>query len=47
MMQVLPGEKFPVDGEILQGSCAADESLLTGEAQPVAKHVGDQARPLA
>ena len=41
-MQVLPGEKFPVDAEILQGSCSVDESMLTGESQLVAKQPGSQ-----
>ena len=41
-MQVLPGEKFPVDGEVLQGSCSVDESMLTGESQLVAKQPGSQ-----
>ncbi|HXT39227.1 MAG TPA: heavy metal translocating P-type ATPase [Candidatus Angelobacter sp.] len=38
---IKPGEQFPVDGEILKGSTAADESNLTGEANPVDKAVGD------
>ena len=40
---IKPGSQFPVDGEIAQGSTAADESNLTGEAAPVAKQVGDLA----
>ncbi len=39
---VRPGERIPVDGEILAGSSAVDESMLTGEAMPVAKAVGDR-----
>ena len=36
-----PGAQFPVDGEILKGRTAADESNLTGEATPVEKTTGD------
>jgi Cu+-exporting ATPase len=36
-----PGEKLPVDGEIVEGSSYLDESMLTGEPAPVAKHIGD------
>ena len=38
---IKPGAQFPVDGEIVKGSTAADESNLTGEATPVEKNVGD------
>ncbi len=38
---VKPGAQFPVDGEILKGTTAADESNLTGEATPAEKSVGD------
>ena len=38
---VKPGSQFPVDGEILKGGTATDESNLTGEATPVEKAVGD------
>ena len=38
---IKPGAQFPVDGEIIKGSTAADESNLTGEATPVEKGVGD------
>ncbi|MGL5646609.1 MAG: heavy metal translocating P-type ATPase [Clostridium sp.] len=38
---VKPGEKLPVDGEIVEGSSAIDEAMLTGESIPVEKNVGD------
>ena len=38
---VKPGESIPVDGEVLEGESAVDESALTGESLPVDKHVGD------
>jgi Cu2+-exporting ATPase len=40
-VRVLPGEKIPVDGTVVAGQSAIDESLLTGESLPVAKQVGD------
>ncbi len=39
-VRVLPGERFPADGEVARGETAADESLLTGESMPVAKAPG-------
>ena len=39
---VKPGESIPVDGEVLDGESAVDESALTGESLPVDKHVGDR-----
>lgn len=37
---VKPGERFPVDGKVLEGQTQVDESMLTGESVPVAKTVG-------
>ena len=41
VVRVLPGERFAADGTVVQGSTQADESMLTGEAMPVPKDVGD------
>ena len=38
---VKPGEKFPVDGTVLEGNTSVDESMLTGESIPVEKAAGD------
>ncbi|MEH2245929.1 heavy metal translocating P-type ATPase [Nostoc sp.] len=40
-LQVLPGDKIPVDGEVVVGQTTVDESMLTGEAVPVIKQPGD------
>ena len=40
-VRVRPGEKVPVDGEVLEGSTSMDESMVTGEAIPVEKRAGD------
>lgn len=41
ILLVKPGEKIPVDGEIISGLTAIDEAMLTGESIPVEKNVGD------
>ncbi|MED1301402.1 copper-translocating P-type ATPase [[Bacillus thuringiensis] serovar konkukian] len=41
IVYVKPGEKIPVDGEIIEGKSAIDESMLTGESIPVDKKIGD------
>ncbi len=42
VIRVLPGEVFPADGVLLQGSTSVDESLLTGESRPLVRSVGDE-----
>lgn len=39
---VRPGEKIPVDGEIVEGGSTIDEAMVTGESLPVKKQVGDE-----
>jgi len=41
VVRVRPGEKIPVDGDVIEGHTAIDESMLTGEPMPVEKGVGD------
>lgn len=42
IVRVLPGERMPVDGEIVEGKCSVDESMLTGESALVPKKQGQQ-----
>ncbi|MFP7297671.1 heavy metal translocating P-type ATPase [Neobacillus niacini] len=41
ILVVKPGEKMPVDGEVIEGMTSVDESMLTGESMPVEKNIGD------
>ena len=42
IIEVRPGEKVPVDGVVTEGTTYIDESMISGEAIPVEKHVGDK-----
>ncbi|WP_419956149.1 heavy metal translocating P-type ATPase [Neobacillus niacini] len=42
ILHIKPGEKIPVDGKIIEGNSAIDESMLTGESVPVDKTIGDE-----
>ncbi len=41
-LRVRPGEKMPIDGEVVNGESTVDEAMMTGEPEPVKKVVGDQ-----
>ena len=41
-LRIRPGEKIPVDGEVISGRSSIDESMVTGEPMPVEKAVGDR-----
>jgi Cu2+-exporting ATPase len=42
ILLIKPGEKIPADGEVVQGESAVNESMVTGEAEPVEKEKGDE-----
>jgi len=41
LVRIKPGERIPVDGTVVEGSTAVDESMISGESLPVEKHPGD------
>ena len=43
LIKILPGEKVPIDGRIVEGESSVDESVLTGEPRPLHKKLGDRA----
>lgn len=42
LVRVLPGERFPADGRLVEGRVAVDQQILTGESQPVSRAPGDE-----
>ncbi|RMG04869.1 MAG: heavy metal translocating P-type ATPase [Nitrospirae bacterium] len=42
LVEVLPGERIPLDGEVVEGGSDVDEAVLTGESVPVGKSIGDE-----
>ncbi len=42
MLRIRPGEKVPVDGEVMEGDSSVDESMVTGEPMPVNKSAGER-----